>query len=78
MPKISKKRMIIHPIADFVSRKHGLMRDPSLFQENEVSHWTVYNKVKIVLFSQKKILLKWLFREIFRPKIPLKNCQTIT
>ena len=72
------KRIAHSPIADFVLSKHGLKRDPSLFPENEVSHCTVYNNVKVVLLSWNKALLKKAcFRKFYKPKIHLETAQKL-
>ena len=85
--KIRQKKDKRHsPILDFisssVSRKHRLKKDPSLFPENEVSHWPVYNKVNVILLSRNETLLKWLVLRNFTDQKftskQHKNCQTIT
>ena len=49
-----------------------------LFRENEVNHWTVYNKVKVVLLSRNKTLLKMVcFETFYRPKIHPKTAQKL-
>ena len=66
------KRIVHNPIADFVSSFRAL------FRENEVSHWTLYNKVKVVLLSRNKTLLKLAcFEKFYRPKIHLETAQKL-
>ena len=71
--KIIVHGSIANFISSFVSRKHALKGDLSLFRKNEVSHWVVYNKVKVVLISQNKTLFKKAcFEKFYRPKIQQK------